>query len=127
MRTPSPLRGWRILIFSMALAVFWTTASTAFGQEPPQQPQNRRPSHPWTPMLGSAGGAPSGAQAPSQPNVPLSSSSWTPIGPASLATTSPANANSLVSGRITGIAAHPTDPNTIYVTPAGGGVWKTTN
>jgi hypothetical protein len=32
-----------------------------------------------------------------------------------------------VSGRITGIAAHPTKANIIYVTPAGGGVWKTTN
>jgi len=30
-------------------------------------------------------------------------------------------------GRLTGIAAHPTDPNTIYVAAAGGGVWKTTD
>ncbi len=29
------------------------------------------------------------------------------------------------SGRITGVAAHPSDPNTIYVATAGGGVWKT--
>jgi photosystem II stability/assembly factor-like uncharacterized protein len=32
-----------------------------------------------------------------------------------------------VSGRITGIAPSPTDPNTIVVATAGGGVWKTTN
>ncbi|HLW36601.1 MAG TPA: hypothetical protein VKS98_13185, partial [Chthoniobacterales bacterium] len=32
-----------------------------------------------------------------------------------------------MSGRITGIAAHPTDANTIYVASAGGGVWKTTD
>jgi photosystem II stability/assembly factor-like uncharacterized protein len=31
------------------------------------------------------------------------------------------------SGRITGIAAHPTNANVIYVTAAGGGVWKTAN
>ncbi len=31
------------------------------------------------------------------------------------------------TGRITGIAPSPTDPNTIYVAAAGGGVWKTTN
>jgi photosystem II stability/assembly factor-like uncharacterized protein len=32
-----------------------------------------------------------------------------------------------VSGRITGIAAHPTQANVIYVATAGGGIWKTTN
>src|SRR5207245_2949481 len=32
-----------------------------------------------------------------------------------------------VSGRITGIASEPMDANTIYVSAAGGGVWKTTN
>jgi hypothetical protein len=31
------------------------------------------------------------------------------------------------SGRITGIAAHPTGVSTIYVAAAGGGVWKTTD
>jgi autotransporter-associated beta strand protein len=32
-----------------------------------------------------------------------------------------------VSGRITGVATDPTDPNTIYVSTAGGGAWKTSN
>ncbi|MCA9751491.1 MAG: glycosyl hydrolase, partial [Gemmatimonadetes bacterium] len=32
-----------------------------------------------------------------------------------------------VGGRITDVACHPTDPNTIYVGAASGGVWKTTN
>ena len=32
-----------------------------------------------------------------------------------------------VSGRITYILPHPTDPNTIYIAAAGGGVWKTTD
>ncbi len=33
----------------------------------------------------------------------------------------------LMSGRVTDLAGHPTDPNTIYVGAAGGGVWKSTN
>src|SRR5262245_42917162 len=33
----------------------------------------------------------------------------------------------LATGRITGIAIHPTAPCTMYVTAARGGVWKTTN
>jgi len=32
-----------------------------------------------------------------------------------------------ISGRTNSIAFHPTDPNTIYIAAAGGGVWKTTN
>jgi photosystem II stability/assembly factor-like uncharacterized protein len=52
---------------------------------------------------------------------------WTSIGPA------PSVDNEVVStgyientsGRITAIAAHPTEVNTIYVAAAGGGVWKT--
>jgi photosystem II stability/assembly factor-like uncharacterized protein len=31
------------------------------------------------------------------------------------------------SGRVAGIAPHPTDPNTVYIAAASGGVWKTTN
>ena len=65
--------------------------------------------------------------APSGPAIALSTTTWTSIGP------SPLNSNGVngpagnVSGRITAIAAHPTDANTIYVAPAGGGVWKTTD
>ena len=51
----------------------------------------------------------------------LSSTTWTPIGPASL------QSFNLVSGRIVGIAPHPTRANTIYIAAAGGGVWETTN
>jgi hypothetical protein len=51
--------------------------------------------------------------------------SWVALGPAALSFTYPANEN--FSGRIAGIAASPTDPNTIYVAAAGGGVWKTTD
>jgi hypothetical protein len=62
---------------------------------------------------------------------PTSSSAvanWTELGPAPTVNgtttyTEPA------SGRITGIAADPSDPlgNTIYIATAGGGVWKTVN
>ena len=33
----------------------------------------------------------------------------------------------LVTGRATALAVSPTDPNTVFVGTAGGGVWKTTN
>lgn len=32
-----------------------------------------------------------------------------------------------IGGRVTSLATHPTDPNTIYVGAASGGVWKTTD
>jgi hypothetical protein len=63
-------------------------------------------------------------QAPLLPTIQLSTTAWTAIGPAPL---NSAYVHGNVSGRITGIAAHPTDANTIYVAAAGGGVWKTTN
>src|SRR6266487_2591488 len=63
-------------------------------------------------------------KAPLLPTIQLSTVAWTAIGPAPL-NSSQATGN--VSGRITAIAAHPTDANTIYVAPAGGGVWKTIN
>ena len=63
-------------------------------------------------------------QAPLLPTIQLSTVAWTAIGPAPL---NSATFTGNVSGRLTGVAAHPTDANTIYVAPAGGGVWKTTN
>ncbi len=56
----------------------------------------------------------------------LSSSTWAAVGPAPIShgrapTCQP------VSGRIAGVAAHPTDTNIIYIAAASGGVWKTTN
>jgi photosystem II stability/assembly factor-like uncharacterized protein len=55
-------------------------------------------------------------------SVTVNSTNWTAIGPAPLGSGNGAN-----SGRLTGIAVSPTDPNTIYVAAAGGGVWKTTD
>jgi photosystem II stability/assembly factor-like uncharacterized protein len=54
-------------------------------------------------------------------SIPLSAATWTAIGPASL------TEGDAESGRITAIAPSPSDPNTIYIASASGGVWKTTN
>ncbi len=51
----------------------------------------------------------------------LRATPWQQIGPERIP-------SSIVSsGRLTAIAVHPTDPNTIYVGGAQGGVWKTVN
>src|SRR5262249_21828921 len=53
-------------------------------------------------------------------------STWIPKGPAPILGGQDPGGDP-VSGRIAAIAAHPTDPNTIYIAAAGGGVWKTTD
>jgi photosystem II stability/assembly factor-like uncharacterized protein len=83
------------------------------------------PVHPWRPLPAPLQGL--AAPFPAAPPPPLNSANWTAIGPAPQATTSPPSGDTNVSGRLTGIAVDPTNPNNIYVTPAGGGVWKTTN
>src|SRR5437899_4419800 len=85
---------------------------------PTSMPPKLYPVDPWTP------GVPLERIPPTGPGVLLDTVNWTAIGPAPLMTGS---SNGNVSGRITGIVAHPTDPNTIYISAAGGGVWKTTN
>ncbi len=57
-------------------------------------------------------------------SISLDSVSWTPIGPAPTVNGF-TNYTEPASGRITALAAHPTDANTIYIAAAGGGVWKT--
>ena len=56
------------------------------------------------------------------PTATASQQSWTAVGPASVN-------NGATSGRIGGIAVDLADPsgNTVYVSGASGGVWKTTN
>ena len=54
--------------------------------------------------------------------IPLSTGVWVPIGPAPLS-----GFGLTYSGRVTGIAAHPADGNTVYIAAAGGGVWGTNN
>src|SRR3954447_9871104 len=59
-------------------------------------------------------------------SIPLSATSWAPLGPAPINSgTAPGNLSS--SGRTSAIAAHPTNPDILYVGAASGGVWKTTN
>jgi hypothetical protein len=55
-------------------------------------------------------------------SFPLDPVNWTALGPGPIGSGAGAD-----SGRLAALAAHPTDPNTIYVAAAGGGVWKTTN
>ncbi len=61
-------------------------------------------------------------------SFPLNPTSWTSIGPlqVSIGLIDPGNFG-VSSGRVTGLAVHPTDANVIYAATAGGGVWKTTN
>jgi hypothetical protein len=77
--------------------------------------------HPWDPNTPPTGNPElSGADPAPLANV------WTAIGPAPI-TNGQRPGGGPVSGRITGVAADPTDVNTIYVAAAGGGVWKTTD
>ncbi len=57
---------------------------------------------------------------------PPRSNAWTCIGPQPIQNeywSGGANA----SGRVVGLAPHPTDANTVYIASASGGVWKTTD
>ncbi|MCX6225596.1 MAG: hypothetical protein NTV01_12735, partial [Bacteroidia bacterium] len=50
---------------------------------------------------------------------------WTAVGPRGVQTT---KANwGTVGGRVRAIAVHPTDPQTLYIGAASGGLWKSTN
>jgi autotransporter-associated beta strand protein len=55
------------------------------------------------------------------PNVPLR---WFQQGPKPILAGQTAG-NGNVTGRVTGVAGDPTDPNVIYISTAGGGAWKT--
>jgi photosystem II stability/assembly factor-like uncharacterized protein len=58
------------------------------------------------------------------PAVP-GQSNWVPLGPAAVPNGQTyGGARVLVSGRVTGIAIDPGNPNTIFVSGARGGVWK---
>ena len=59
--------------------------------------------------------------------APISTSAWSFLGPAPipLGQTSPTRVP--VSGRTISIAIHPTDPDTVYVGTAQGGLYKSTN
>lgn len=60
------------------------------------------------------------------PSEDLLSLTWSSIGPAGVTSTYPSWWG-VVSGRVRALAVHPTDPNTVYIGPAAGGIWKTTD
>ena len=68
-----------------------------------------------------------GQQTPYRPqaaaSAPTSASQWISLGPSVI--NSPARG--LISGRIPSLAIDPTNPSTVYVAAAGGGVWKSAN
>lgn len=51
---------------------------------------------------------------------------WYPVGPTGVISGFPSHWGQM-SGRIRGLAVHPTDPNIVYIGAAAGGLWKTTN
>jgi uncharacterized repeat protein (TIGR01451 family) len=105
-----------ILVATLVLAL----AVPAGAQAPSPLPHQVTP---WQPLPPQAAGPPI-----SITSIPLNGASWTAIGPGPLSISGlGGDPNSNVSGRLVGIAPHPTDPNTIYIAAAGGGVWKTTN
>ncbi len=55
----------------------------------------------------------------------ISGTAWTPIGPAPLPNGQTETVSTAVSGRVSAIAVHPTNPNIAYVGAAQGGVYRT--
>jgi hypothetical protein len=62
-----------------------------------------------------------------QRSAPESLSVWTALGPHPIPNGQTSDTAVPVSGRTISIAIHPTDPDTVYVGTANGGIWKTTN
>jgi hypothetical protein len=61
-------------------------------------------------------------------NTPeLSSTAWTPVGPAPLPQGQTDTRTDPVTGRITAIAVHPTNPDIVFVGTASGGLYRTLN
>ncbi|UCE62151.1 MAG: hypothetical protein JSU63_10660 [Phycisphaerales bacterium] len=60
------------------------------------------------------------------PLGPRSHLVWEPLGPRPILNEF-WSGNSDASGRVVSIAPHPTDPDTVYIASASGGIWKTTN
>jgi MYXO-CTERM domain-containing protein len=55
----------------------------------------------------------------------ISTASWTAIGPTPIPNGQTDGVVTAVSGRVTAIAVHPTNPNTVYVGTAQGGLYRT--
>ncbi len=55
----------------------------------------------------------------------VTSTAWTPLGPAPIPNGQTQTSVLSVSGRVTAVAIHPTNPNIVYVGTAQGGVYRT--
>ena len=115
------------LRFPGAIAFVWLGIVVAAGQRAPDQQDSaqalqwpREPMHitrapePVVPV-------PSDADL-GETTVALDASFWTPLGPAPIVNGQRPGGGP-VAGRVTGIAAHPTDPMIIYLTAAGYRRW----
>jgi photosystem II stability/assembly factor-like uncharacterized protein len=64
-----------------------------------------------------------------QPDLAGSGEQWTSLGPVGVdfITDPTVSQWGIVSGRVKGLAVHPTDPNIVYAGSGGGGIWKSTD
>ena len=64
-----------------------------------------------------------------QPDLAGSGEQWTSLGPVGVdfSTDSTVKQWGVVSGRVKGLAVHPTNPNIVYAGSGGGGIWKSTD
>jgi hypothetical protein len=75
-----------------------------------------------------AGPARAAGAGPAGMPVDLALPNWTPLGPLAVPDGQTyGGARVLISGRVTAIAPHPTDGDTIYIGTSRGGVWRTTD
>lgn len=67
-------------------------------------------------------------QSISSPQASAADAGWRPLGPFGMFGNQInfGGIGQLVAGRVTSIAPHPTDPRTVYIGAASGGVWKST-
>ena len=54
----------------------------------------------------------------------VSAGTWTPIGPWPIPNGQTTSVSTAISGRVSAICVHPTNPNIVYVGAAQGGVWR---
>ena len=67
------------------------------------------------------------AKMPGSPERTALLADWIPIGPAPIPNGQTTGISTPVSGRVTAIAVHPTNPNIVYVGTAQGGLYRTTD
>ncbi len=78
--------------------------------------------------LPSAGRYPRSDAGPSVPRALATAGGWEPLGPSPARALAYGNVDfGLVSGRITAVAIHPTNPSIVLVGAATGGIWKSTD